>query len=88
MNVFTRRNALVGFVALKVLERRMRRKRRRARRTLAVGIGVVSLGALAGLAVLLLRRHRGEPLPESVGETDDEIVGEVVTASPEPIPAT
>jgi hypothetical protein len=88
VNVFTKRNALVGFVTLKALERRLNRRKRRSRvkRAAAVGIGVVSLGALAGLAVLLLRRqHADEP---GSGESDEDIVGEVVTAATEPIPAT
>ena len=88
MNVFTKRNALVGFVTLKALERRLNRRKRRSRvkRAAAVGIGVVSLGALAGLAVLLLRRQHGDE--PGTGESDDDIVGEVVTAATEPIPAT
>jgi hypothetical protein len=87
VKIFTKRNALVGFVAMKVLERRLRRKRgSRARRIAAVGLGVASLGALAGLAVLLLRRHHGGE--EAPAETDDETVGEVVTPAAEPIPAT
>ena len=89
MNVFTKRNALVGYVTLKALEQRLRRKRRtRAKRALAVGLGVVSLGALAGVAVLLLRRQHGEEPGSEAIESDDEIVGEVVTAATEPIPAT
>ena len=89
MNVFTKRNALVGFVTLKALERRLKRRKRRsrARRAAAVGIGVVSLGALAGLAVLLLRRQHTDEQGATV-ESDDDIVGEVVTAPAEPIPAT
>lgn len=87
MNVFTKRNALVGFLTIKRLERRLRWKRRsRARRLAAVGLGVGSLVALAGLAVVLLRRHHGAE--EKPAETDDEIVGEVVTPAAEPIPAT
>lgn len=87
MSVFTKRNALVGYVTLKALERRLkRRKRTRARRAVAVGLGVVSLGALVGLAVLLFRRQHGEEQDAAV--SDDEIVGEVVTTATEPIPAT
>jgi hypothetical protein len=87
VNVFTKRNALVGFVTLKALERRLSRRKRRSRvkRAAAVGIGVVSLGALAGLVVLLLRRQNAD---EPGAESDDDIVGEVVTAATEPIPAT
>jgi hypothetical protein len=87
VNVFTKRNALVGFVTLKALERRLNRRKRRSRakRAAAVGIGVVSLGALAGLVVLLLRRQNAD---EPGAESDDDIVGEVVTAATEPIPAT
>ena len=89
MSVFTKRNALVGYVTLKALERRLNRRKRRSRvkRAAAVGIGVVSLGALAGLAVLLFRRQHGEE-QDAAAESDDEIVGEVVTAATEPIPAT
>jgi hypothetical protein len=89
MNVFSRKNALIGFVTLKALEQRLKRRKRRsrARRIAALGIGIVSLGALAGLAVLLLRRH-GSDEPAAGAESDDEIVGEVVTAAAEPIPAT
>ena len=89
MNVFSKRNALVGFVTLKALDRRLNRRKRRsrARRAAAVGIGIVSLGALAGLAVLLLRRQHADE-PGIAIESEDEIVGEVVTAAAEPIPAT
>jgi hypothetical protein len=90
MNVFTRRNALVGFVTLKALENRLSRKKRRSRtrRIAAIGIGVLSLGMLAGIAVLLLRRGSGSSDEPGTAESDDEIVGEVVTAAAEPIPAT
>jgi hypothetical protein len=90
MNVFTRRNALVGFVTLKALENRLSRKKRRSRtrRIAAIGIGVLSLGMLAGIAVLLLRRGNGSSDEPGTAESDDEIVGEVVTAAAEPIPAT
>ena len=85
MDIFTRKNALVGYIALAALKRKMRRKRK-TRRALAIGLGVVSLGALAAIAALLVKRqHAGE---SGAVESDDEIVGEVVTAASEPIPAT
>jgi uncharacterized membrane protein len=87
MNVFTRKNALVGFVTLKAVKRKLKRRRQsRVRRALAVVLGVASLGAIAGVAILLLRRQHGDET--AIAESDDEIVGEVVTAASEPIPAT
>ena len=91
MNVFTKRNALVGFLTLKALERR-RRKRNGLKLVLFLVLGLVSLGILAGLAAVVLRRQHGEQRRlegYAVGpEAEDEIVGEYVTATPEPIPAT
>ena len=92
MNVFTKRNALVGFLTLKALERRRRRKRNGLKLVLFLVLGLVSLGILAGLAAVVLRRQHREPRRlEGYAispEAEDEIVGEYVTATPEPIPAT
>ena len=91
MNIFTKKNALVGYVVLKSLERRRKQKQRqRARVAAAVGLGALSLGALAGVGVLLYRRHHAEPSAEDQerSEPEDEIVGEVVMTSTEPAPAT
>jgi len=92
VNVFTKRNALVGFLTLKALERRRRRRRNGLKLVLFVVLGLVSLGILAGLAAVVLRRQHGEQRRlegYAVGpEAEDEIVGEYVTATPEPIPAT
>jgi len=92
VNVFTKRNALVGFLTLKALERRRRRKRNGLKLVLFLVLGLVSLGILAGLAAVVLRRQHREPRRlEGYAispEAEDEIVGEYVTATPEPIPAT
>jgi hypothetical protein len=92
VNVFTKRNALVGFLTLKALERRRRRKRNGLKLVLFIVLGLVSLGILAGLAAVVLRRQHREPRRLEVyaisPEAEDEIVGEYVTATPEPIPAT
>ena len=96
MNVFNKRNALVGFLTLKAasraLERRRRRKRKGLKLVLFLVLGLVSLGVLAGLAAVVLRRQQREPQRlegYAVGpEAEDEIVGEYVTGTPEPIPAT
>lgn len=90
MNVFTKKNALVGYVVLKSLERRRKhRQRQRARVAAAVGIGALTLGMVAGIAVLLRRRHSAEPSEEEQprSEPDREIVGEVVVTNTESAPA-
>jgi hypothetical protein len=91
--VFNRRNAVVGYVALKVASRKLRRRKRSgARIALFVSLGIVSLGILAGLAFILLRRQQGEPEESERrafgDEAGSEVLGEYVTASPEPIAAT
>ena len=95
MNVFSKRNALVGFLTLKAASRaleRRRRKRNGLKVVVLLVLGLVSLGVLAGLAAVLLRRQHGEPRRlegYAVGdEIESEIVGEYVTATSEPIPAT
>jgi hypothetical protein len=93
MSVFNKRNALVGYLALKVAKRAARKKMpsvRKKRRSVSkiVGLGVlglVSMGILAALAVVLIRRQRDESRLE--GSTADEKAGEQVAATPEPIPA-
>ncbi|MBA3333682.1 MAG: hypothetical protein H0U30_06815 [Actinobacteria bacterium] len=89
MSVINRRNAVFGYTVLKVLERRRKQRRRStARIALYVGLGVVSAGILAGLAVLV-RRHR-----DDAGEHADTVVeGGHVVSEPsatvsEPLPAT
>ncbi|MGH3133950.1 MAG: hypothetical protein ACRDNY_09480 [Gaiellaceae bacterium] len=93
MTVFTKRNALVGFLTLKALERRRRRNRLRTNAPkigLFLVLGLLSLGILAGLGAVLLKHHRGEGQHlegYAADESESEIVGEYVTASSEPIPA-
>ena len=114
VNIFTRRNAAVGYLTLKALDRRRGRRsglilalltlkaldrgrgrRSRLRLGLAIALGLISLGILAAVAI---RRRGGTDVGEQgkesaatdEAEIDDavgEIVGEYVTAAPEPIPA-
>jgi hypothetical protein len=96
MNLFNRRNALVGFITLKMASRWLNRRRRRERSglriALFVGLGLVSLGILAGVAAAFLRRRRQEPTRlegYAVSEDAEEAsASEPVTATAEPIPAT
>lgn len=59
MTIFNRRNALVGFITVKALERRLKRRRRNTRRIATfVALGLVSGGVLAALALFAVRRQR------------------------------
>jgi hypothetical protein len=94
MTVFNRRNALVGFLTLKWLQQKRRRRRSGAKRiALFVSLGLVSAGILAAIAGILYRRHGSEEGQSIEGyavgdDSEEEIVGEYVTAGPEPLPAT
>jgi len=97
VNIFTKRNAVVGYVALRVFDRRLR-MRSGSRLSLYIALGLISFGILAGVATVALRRRGGTAVegPEESAATDEaesdeaesEIVGEYVTPTPEPIPAT
>jgi hypothetical protein len=91
MKIYTRRNAAVGYLTLKAMQRRIEKKRGRRRSSLRVaayvGLGVVSAGILAGALAIMLRRRQGDASESAAFESDGDIVGEYVTA-PEPVPAT
>ena len=98
MNIFTKRNALVGYLTLKAHSRARRRwARRRERRstwklvTLVV-LGVLSVGVLAAIAAVAFRRPRDEQAfggGEAAEETEAiEPVEDAFPAATEPIPAT
>ena len=92
--IFTKKNAAVGYITLKAMSRaRQRRLRKRSRLKvgLYVALGLVSLGILAGVVAVLVRRQNGagDELEASFTPEDEgEIVGEYVSAAAEPIPAT
>jgi hypothetical protein len=95
MKIYTRRNAAVGYLTIKAMQRALERKSARRRRTglkvaTYVGLGLVSAGILAGVLAIALRRRHAEVMDAVApdGESDAEIVGEYVTAPSEPIPAT
>ena len=91
MSFYNRRNAAVGYLTLKAMQRAIENKRRKRRSGMKVaayvGLGLVSAGILAAALAIALRRRQGDIEEIAVLETDAEIVGEYVTA-PEPVPAT
>ena len=90
MSFYNRRNAAVGYLTLKALQRSIdKRRKRRSRMKVAayVGLGLVSAGILAAALAIVLKRRQGDAEDATDFESDSEIVGEYVTA-PEPVPAT
>jgi len=98
VSIFTKRNAAIGYITLKALDRRHRRRSGR-KRGFYIALGLISFGILAGAAAVAMRRHgatAAEETEEGSAVTDEaesdeaesEIVGEYVTAAPEPISAT
>ena len=91
MSVFNKRNAIVGYATLRVLERRRKQRKRSVPKiALYLVLGLVSAGILAGLVAVLVRRHRSEAEAgdaDAVVQEESEVVGEQVAASPEPLPA-
>ncbi|MDQ3671693.1 MAG: hypothetical protein M3364_04540 [Actinomycetota bacterium] len=91
MSVINKRNAILGYATLKVLQRRRKQRLSASKISLYLGLGLVAAGVLAGLVALLVRRHRSEPDQrdvDTVAEEKSESVEEQIAASPEPLPAT
>ena len=90
MKIYTRRNAALGYLTLKAIQRSIdrKRKRRSSLRIVAyIGLGLVSAGILAAVLAVAVRRRALEAAGIDVPPGDElEIVGEYVTA-PEPAPA-
>jgi len=90
MKIYTRRNAAIGYLTLKAIQRGRNKRTRRSGLKVAtyVGLGLVSAGILAAVLAIALKRRSGEADEIALeAESENEIVGEYVTA-PEPIPAT
>lgn len=92
MSFYNRRNAAVGYLTIKAVQREIEKRRRPRRSGLKVaayiGLGLVSAGILAAALAVALKRRQGETIEDALLESEAaEIVGEYVTA-PDPIPAT
>jgi hypothetical protein len=95
VKIFTKRNALVGYLTLKAQSRARRHYLRRQKKrsglklvTLLV-LGILSVGLVIAFAGVLHRRSRdGEP-PEAADVADEvEIVVDDLTEASESIPTT
>ena len=83
MKIFTKRNALVGFLALKAIKRKGKsklpsRKKNGWKLPVFLVLGIVSAGILVALVALMLRRQR-EP---------EQIEGYVMAGGPERVDAS
>ncbi len=91
MKIYTRRNAAVGYITLKAMQRQIEKRRRRRRSGMRVaayvGLGLVSAGILAGVLAIALKRRSDDAADAVSLNGDGDIVGEYVT-TPEPLPAT
>ena len=92
MKIFTKRNALVGFLTLKAASRKRMLRRQRSKRstwklaTLVI-LGVLSVGVLAALGAVILRRQREPEHIEgyvTAGVDEAEIPSAFAQAIPEP----
>jgi hypothetical protein len=66
VSIFNKRNALVGYVALKALKRERKRKRHTWKLAAFVVLGIVSAGILVAVAAVVLRRQK-----DAEGEAGD-----------------
>jgi hypothetical protein len=87
VTVFNKRNALVGFLTLAAMKRRSRAKQLRRKAPKIALFSLLGIATLVGIVAVVLRR-RGEGDDGLGEEFGSEVVGEYVTASSEPIPAT
>ena len=94
MKIYTRKNALVGYLVLnarkRAVDKRIRRRRRSGLKVAAyVGLGLVSAGILAAVLAVAVKRRAHEAVVVEAESMDElEIVGEYVTAPADPVPAT
>jgi hypothetical protein len=95
VKIFTKRNALVGYLTLKAQSRARRHYLRRQKKrsglklvTLLV-LGILSVGLVIAFAGVLHRRSRdGEPLEAADVADEVEIVVDDLTEASESIPTT
>ncbi len=69
MDVFNKRNAVVGYLTIQALQRRKWNRRFRAVKIVGlVALGIVSVGILAAVVAVVVRRQRDGALEAVVDE--------------------
>jgi hypothetical protein len=84
--MFNKRNAVLGFITWKALQLRRKRQQRNTLKIAAfVALGVVSVGILAAVLAVALRRNGNAEAEEiEAEEFVDELEAELAAAVPEP----
>jgi len=93
VKIFTKRNALVGYMTLKAHSHARRHLVRRKRRSglklvMLLVLGILSVGLLLAFAGVLHRRQRDPQALEDLEASDDVEPVADLAGSTEPIPAT
>jgi hypothetical protein len=96
MSFYNRRNALVGYLTLRVTSQYLKRRRRRQqfgtglRIAGFVALALVSAGMLAAIAVAFKKRRQedAERIEEIAEEVGADVAAEAEAAMPEPIAVT
>ena len=85
MTIFNKRNALLGFITWKALQRRKQKQRNPLKIAAFIALGVVSAGVLAAILAVALRRNGNVEAEElDAEEFADELEAELAAAVPEP----
>jgi len=85
VTIFNKRNALLGFITWKALQRRKQKQRNPLKIAAFIALGVVSAGVLAAILAVALRRNGNVEAEElDAEEFADELEAELAAAVPEP----
>lgn len=90
MSIVNRRNAALGYVAMKVIKRKTRRQRRTLKIASLVVLGVLSAGLLVALVAIAMKRHHSEAEADGGGSEEEPVVEGSDGTGPatEPLPSS
>jgi hypothetical protein len=93
VKIFTKKNAFVGYLALKAISRKRkgmipgRQKRNGWKLPVLIALGIVSAGVLVALVALMRRQREPEQIEGYVVAGGPEHIDATSLAEPEPSPA-